>query len=48
LKLGYTQVEQKHLREARATLGQVVERYPGSDAARLAQERLQKLPSEGH
>jgi tol-pal system protein YbgF len=48
LKLGYTQVEQKHLTEARATLGQVVERYPGSDAARLAQDRLQKLPSEGH
>ena len=48
LKLGYTQAEQKHLTEARATLGQVVERYPGTDAARLAQERLQKLPSEGH
>ncbi len=48
LKLGYTQIEQKHLTEGRATLGQVVERYPGSDAARLAQERLQKLPSEGH
>jgi tol-pal system protein YbgF len=48
LKLGYTQTEQKHLTEARATLGQVVERYPGSDAARLAQERLQRLPSEGH
>jgi tol-pal system protein YbgF len=47
LKLGYTQIEQKHLSEARATLGQVVEHYPGSDAARLAQERLQKLPSEG-
>src|SRR5580765_6013501 len=31
LKLGYTQTEQKHLTEARATLGQVVERYPGSD-----------------
>jgi tol-pal system protein YbgF len=48
LKLGFTQIEQKHLSAARATLGQVVERYPGSDAARLAQERLQRLPSEGH
>lgn len=48
LKLGYTQIEQKHLTEARTTLGQVVERYPGTDAARLAQDRLQKLPSEGH
>ena len=47
LKLGYTQAEQKRLTEARATLGQVVERYSGTDAARLAQERLQKLPSEG-
>ncbi|MDE2252643.1 MAG: tol-pal system protein YbgF [Gammaproteobacteria bacterium] len=48
LKLGYTQFEQKHLVAARATLQQVVERYGGSDAARLAQERLQKLPPEGH
>jgi tol-pal system protein YbgF len=48
LKLGYTQFEQKHLTAARATLQQVVERYGGSDAARLAQERLQKLPPEGH
>ena len=48
LKLGYTQFEQKHLTEARATLKQVVERFPDSDAARLAQERLQKLPAEGH
>jgi tol-pal system protein YbgF len=47
LKLGYTQFELKHLTEARATLGQVVERYPGTDAARLAQDRLQKLPAEG-
>jgi tol-pal system protein YbgF len=46
LKLGYTQAEQKHLTDARATLGQVVERYPGTDAARLAQQRLQKLPAE--
>jgi tol-pal system protein YbgF len=46
LKLGYTQFEQKHLAEARATLNGVVQRFPGSDAARLAQERLQKLPPE--
>jgi tol-pal system protein YbgF len=48
LKLGYTQFEQKHLTDARATLKQVVERYPGGDAARLAQERLQRLPPEAH
>jgi tol-pal system protein YbgF len=46
LKLGYTQFEQKHLTDARATLNGVVQRFPGSDAARLAQERLQKLPPE--
>jgi len=47
LKLGYTQVEQKHLTDARATLAQVAQRYPGTDAARLAGERLQKLTPEG-
>ena len=44
LKLGYTQIEQKHLSAARATLNLVVERFPGTDAARLAQERLRRLP----
>jgi tol-pal system protein YbgF len=43
LKLGYTQIEQKRPDVARATLQQVVSRYPGTDAARLAAERLQKL-----
>lgn len=47
LKLGYTQIELKHLTEARSTLNRVVERFPGTDAAHLAQERLQKLPPEG-
>jgi len=46
LKLGYTQIEQKHLTDARATLEQVVERFPGSDSARLAQDRLKKLPAD--
>ncbi|HLQ14014.1 MAG TPA: tol-pal system protein YbgF [Steroidobacteraceae bacterium] len=46
LKLGYTQFEQKHLADARETLKGVVQRFPGSDAARLAQERLQRLPAE--
>ncbi len=48
LKLGYTQYEQKHLSAARATLQQVVSRYADTDAARLAQERLRKLPPDGH
>ena len=44
LDLGLMQVEQKHLADGRATLGQLVQRYPGSDAAKIASERLQKLP----
>jgi tol-pal system protein YbgF len=48
LKLGFTQFEQKHLNDARATLNDLVQRFPGTDAARLASERLQKLPAEGH
>lgn len=48
LKLGYTQYEQKHVALARTTLQQVVTRYPGSDAARLAGERLQKIPADAH
>jgi tol-pal system protein YbgF len=46
LKLGYTQIEQKHAVEGRATLAQVVQRFPGTEAARLAADRLQKLPLE--
>jgi tol-pal system protein YbgF len=44
LKLGYTQYEQKHYAAARATLTQVTQRYAGSDAARLASERIKRLP----
>jgi tol-pal system protein YbgF len=47
LKLAYTQQELKRVPEARTTLTQVVQRYPGTDAARLATERLQRLPSDG-
>ena len=46
LKLGYTQFEQKRLAVARSTLQLVVSRFPGSDAARLAAERLSKLPAD--
>ncbi len=48
LKLGYTQYQQKHLHDARATLTEVTQRFPGTDAARLAAERLQKITAEGH
>jgi len=45
LKLGYTQLDQKKTSEGRATLSQVVQKYPGTDAARLANEKLQRGPS---
>ncbi|MCU0761128.1 MAG: tol-pal system protein YbgF [Steroidobacteraceae bacterium] len=44
LKLGYSQFELKRLAAAKQTLSQVGERYPGTDAARLAQERLRRIP----
>ncbi len=44
LKLGYTQAEQNKLPAARVTLQQLVAKYPDSDAARLAAERLAELP----
>jgi len=46
LKLGFTQIELKRSAEARTTLTQVKERYPDSDAARLATERLKRLPPD--
>jgi tol-pal system protein YbgF len=42
LKLGYTQIAQNKAGEGRATLSQVVQKYPGTDAAKLAAERLQR------
>ncbi len=45
LKLGYTQLDQKKTTEGRATLSQVTQKYPGTDAARLANERLQRAPA---
>jgi tol-pal system protein YbgF len=48
LKVGLTQIEQKKLPEARATLKQVVQRFPGTDAAKLAASRLQNLPPDEH
>jgi tol-pal system protein YbgF len=46
LKLGYTQLEQKKVAAGRATLEQLVERFPDSDAAKLAADRLCKLPAQ--
>jgi tol-pal system protein YbgF len=45
LKLGFTQYEQKRFPEARKTLQDVTQRYPDSDAARLAAERLKRIPA---
>jgi tol-pal system protein YbgF len=44
LKLGYSQFELKRMAAARDTLAKVPQRYPGTDAARLAQERLRLIP----
>lgn len=47
LKLGYCQFEKKRLADARVTLKLVQTRYPDSDAARLAGERLAKMGPAG-
>jgi len=47
LKLGYSQYELKQYAAARATLADVGTRYPGSDAAKLAAERLRSMPANG-
>jgi tol-pal system protein YbgF len=44
LKLGFAQFELKRYGEARATLNDVVSKYPESDAAKLAKERLARIP----
>ncbi len=44
LKLGYTQIEQNKLAAARATLQQLASKFPDTDAAKLAADRLAKLP----
>jgi len=46
LKLGYTQAAQKQFPQARATLTEVVQKYPTSDAAKLAADRLKKIPAQ--
>jgi tol-pal system protein YbgF len=46
LKLGFAQYELKHMSDARTTLKLVVQRYPGNDAAKLAADRLSKIPPD--
>jgi len=46
LKLGYTQAAQKQYSAARATLSEVTQKFPDSDSAKLAADRLKKLPAQ--
>ncbi len=46
LKKGYCQVEMHQVEQGRQTLSQVIDKYPDSDAARLAQSRLRTLNLE--
>ena len=48
LKMGYIHYELKDWGKARELLNQVVQSYPGTTSARLAQERLDRMKSEGH
>jgi tol-pal system protein YbgF len=46
LKLGYTQAALKQYPAARATLDEVTKKYPGSDVAKLASDRLKRIPGQ--
>ncbi len=45
LKLGYTQFELKRYGDARATLTEVTQKFPNTDAAKLATDRLARIPA---
>jgi tol-pal system protein YbgF len=47
VKIGFTQSALGKNGEARVTLESVVQRYPGTEAAQLATERLKRLPANG-
>ena len=46
LNVGYCEVELKHPAEAKRVLGEVVAKYPGTSAARLAAKRLAEMRAE--
>jgi TolA-binding protein len=48
LKMGYIHYEQGNWVAAREQLQSLVQRFPDSTAARLANERLQRMSREGH
>ena len=45
LKLGYTQYELKRYGDARTTLTEVTQKFPNTDAAKLANDRLARIPA---
>jgi TolA-binding protein len=45
VKIGFTQAALGRNGDARVTLEGVVQRYPGTEAAQLATERLKRLPA---
>jgi len=47
VKIGFTQSALGKNGEAKVTLEDVVRRYPGTEAAQLATERLKRLPASG-
>ena len=48
LKIGFCSYELQQWQDARAALNRVGSEYPDSTAARLANQRLQRMDSEGH
>jgi len=48
LKVGYSSYELRDWAKARDALGQVSARYPGSAAAKAAEQRLARMKKEGH
>jgi tol-pal system protein YbgF len=47
LKIGFTQAALGRNGDARVTLEDVVRRFPGTEAAQLANDRLKRLPASG-
>lgn len=48
LKIGFTHYELSQWNDARKALNEVIAQYPDTSAAKLAQNRLQKMKAEGH
>ena len=48
LKMGYIYHEQKKWPESKKILNDLIDSYPVTTEARLAQKRLERLSKEGH